>query len=226
LVAKCFKQIYGVDYEDTASLVIKSATIRLVLSLAVSQGWSLRQLDVHNAFLHGVLEEEVYMRQPPGYEDKNAPHHLCKLDKALYGLKQDIIIASTSDSFTSTLIKKLNREFSLKDLDNLHYFLRIEVKRLSKELMMTQERYARDILKRVNMESCKHVSTPMSSCEKLLTSDGNLLGPKDVTQYRSNVGALQHLTLTHPNLSFSVNRVCQFLHNPTTVHWECVKRIL
>jgi hypothetical protein len=68
------------------------------------------------------------MRQPPGYEDKNAPHHLCKLDKALYGIKQDIIIASTSDSFTSTLIKKLNQEFSLKDLDNLHYFLRIEVK--------------------------------------------------------------------------------------------------
>jgi hypothetical protein len=60
-VAKGFKQRYGVDYEDTFSPVIKLATICLVLSIAVSQGWSLRQLDVHNNFLHGVLEEENYV---------------------------------------------------------------------------------------------------------------------------------------------------------------------
>jgi histone deacetylase 1/2 len=85
LVAKGYKQRYGIDYEDTLS---QPATIRVVLSLAVSQGWSLRQLDVSNAFLHGHLEEVVYMKQPPGYEDKNRPGYICKLDKALYGLKQ------------------------------------------------------------------------------------------------------------------------------------------
>ena len=88
LVAKGFKQRYGIDYEDTFSPVVKAATIRVILSLAVSQGWSLRQLDVQNAFLHGILEEDVYMKQPPGYEDKLQPHHICKLDKAIYGLKQ------------------------------------------------------------------------------------------------------------------------------------------
>ena len=88
LVAKGFKQRYGINYEDTFSPVVKAATIRLVLSLAMSRSWCLRQLDVTNAFLHGHLEEEVYMKQPPGYEDKTKPHYLCKLDKALYGLKQ------------------------------------------------------------------------------------------------------------------------------------------
>jgi histone deacetylase 1/2 len=88
LVAKGYKQRYGIDYEDTFSPVVKPATIRVVLSLAVSQGWNLCQLDVSNAFLHGHLEEVVYMKQPPGYEDETLPEYVSKLDKALYGLKQ------------------------------------------------------------------------------------------------------------------------------------------
>lgn len=64
LVAKGFKQRYGIDYEDIFSPVIKPAIVRLILSLAVSRGWSLRQLDVQNDFLHGFLEENVYMSLP------------------------------------------------------------------------------------------------------------------------------------------------------------------
>jgi hypothetical protein len=88
LVAKGFRQHLGIDYDDMSSPVIKPATIQLVLSLAVSQGWVLRQLDVQNVFLHGVLEEEVFMKQPPGYINAKFPSYSCKLDKALYGLKQ------------------------------------------------------------------------------------------------------------------------------------------
>lgn len=68
--------------------MVKAATIRTVLSIAVSKGWNLRQLNVQNAFLHGLLEENVYMKQPPGYENSSQPNFICKLDKALYGLKQ------------------------------------------------------------------------------------------------------------------------------------------
>jgi histone deacetylase 1/2 len=88
LVAKGFKQTYGIGYEDTFSPIVKADTIRLVLAILVSKGWSLRQLDVKNVFLHGVLEEEVYMKQLPGYENPKTPHYVCKLDKSLYGLKQ------------------------------------------------------------------------------------------------------------------------------------------
>uniref|UniRef100_A0A2N9I718 Integrase catalytic domain-containing protein n=1 Tax=Fagus sylvatica TaxID=28930 RepID=A0A2N9I718_FAGSY len=88
LVAKGFHQRPGVDYLDTFSPVVKPTIVRVVLSLAVSQGWSLRQLDVNNAFLQGHLSETVHMQQPPGFVDQDHPSYVCKLRKAIYGLKQ------------------------------------------------------------------------------------------------------------------------------------------
>jgi hypothetical protein len=88
LMAKGFKQRHGIDYDDTYSPVIKPTTIHVVLSLVVMQGWQIQQLDVDNAFLHGHLEEDVYMVQAPGYVDQHFPQHVYKLEKSLYGLKQ------------------------------------------------------------------------------------------------------------------------------------------
>jgi hypothetical protein len=114
----------------------------------------------------------------------------------------------------------------LKDLVDLHYFLGIKVKKTLSGILLSQEKYTMDVLKRVGVMNCKPMTTPTSTSEKLSLHDGVDLGLEDATRYRSIVGALQYLTLTRPDISFSINKVCQFLHKPTTVHWTAVKRIL
>ena len=88
LVAQGFSQEAGVDYGETFSPVVKPTTVRIVLSLAAHFQWDLRQLDIKNAFLHGILQEEVFMAQPPGFADIDHPELVCRLHKSLYGLKQ------------------------------------------------------------------------------------------------------------------------------------------
>jgi hypothetical protein len=138
----------------------------------------------------------------------------------------DIIVVSSTDAAVEALLNDLRSEFALKDLDQLNYFLGIEVKPSSDGIVLTQEKYTRDILRRVDMQDCKAMRTPLPVDKKLSLSDGDPLTSDDATNYRSVVGALQYLTLTRPDISFSVNKVCQFLHAPTTAHWSAVKRIL
>jgi hypothetical protein len=88
LVAQGFSQKEGIDYEETFAPVARLEAIRILLAFSVAKGFKLHQMDVKSAFLNGVLEEEVYVRQPPGFESEKYPHRVYKLRKALYGLKQ------------------------------------------------------------------------------------------------------------------------------------------
>jgi histone deacetylase 1/2 len=104
--------------------------------------------------------------------------------------------------------------------------LGIEVHQVDDGIVLSQAKYAQDVLSRVGMTHCSGSPTPLSSSEKITAKEGDMLGPEDITNYRRMVGALQYLTLTRPDISYAVNKVCQYLHAPTTVHWTAAKRIL
>jgi hypothetical protein len=88
LVAKDYAQVAGLDFEETFALVARLESIRILLAYAAHHSFRLFQMDVKSTFLSGPIKEEVYVEQPPGFEDDMYPDHVCKLSKALYGLKQ------------------------------------------------------------------------------------------------------------------------------------------
>ena len=87
LVAKGYNQEEGIDYDETYALIARLEAIRMLLAYALFTNFKLYQMDVKSAFLNGFIEEEVYIEQPPSFENFNFPNHVFKLSKALYGLK-------------------------------------------------------------------------------------------------------------------------------------------
>ncbi|XP_050134493.1 uncharacterized mitochondrial protein AtMg00810-like [Malus sylvestris] len=236
--------------------------------MAAHFGWNLRQLDVKNAFLHGVLQEEVYMSQPPGFIDPQYSDYVCKLHKSLYGLKQaprawndkftsflpslgftstyadsslfvkqidsfvvvlllyvdDIIITGNAPTLISDVISALTKEFDIKDLGPLHFFLGIQIISQTDGLVLSQAKYVKDLLTKTAMLDSKPCSTPCLPYNRLVLDDGKPYN--NPALYRSVVGALQYLTFTRPDIAFAVHQVCQFMQRPMESHFSVVKRIL
>lgn len=106
----------------------------------------------------------------------------------------------------------------------LHHFLGIEVIPTQHGLFLSQHRHIQDILTQFNMDGAKEVATPLNSSFVLTPMDGS--PSVDPTPYRKLVGSLQYLAFTRPDVSFAVNRLSEFMHSPSQLHWQALKRVL
>ncbi|WJZ96545.1 hypothetical protein VitviT2T_015220 [Vitis vinifera] len=136
----------------------------------------------------------------------------------------DIILTGDHEEKIDLLKKLLTKEFEIKDLGNLKYFLGMEIARSKKGIAVSQRKYVLDLLNETGMLGCKPAETPMVTTVKLEESDGS--APVDKGRYQRLVGKLIYLSHTRPDIGFSVSVVSQFMNNPTEKHMTAVIRIL
>lgn len=282
LVIQGCSQKYGEDFQETFAPVAKMATVRTLLAVAAMEDWHTLQMDVTNAFLHGDLHENVYMKLPLGYtgigcrikphqdQEKTSQnsHLVCKLKKSLYGLKQaprnwfsklsqtllkmgfnqsksdyslfvihtqevitiilvyvdDLLICGNSLTDINKLKSMLSQTFHMKDLGPVSYFLGIEIYRSVDGFFLSQRKYVTDILQEYGMLRARPLQLPMDTHLKLTQDKGEVLS--DPTPYQRLVGRLIYLTITRPDIAFTVQLLTQFMQRPTTVHMQTAKRLL
>lgn len=136
----------------------------------------------------------------------------------------DIALTASSPALLNSIIASLHSEFAMTDLGPLHHFLGISVTRNAQGTFLHQQNYAADIIHRANMTSCNPCLTLVDTKPKLAPTDSPPVA--DPTLYRSLAGALQYLTFTRPDISYDVQQVCLFMHDPRESHFNALKRII
>ncbi|WVZ81003.1 hypothetical protein U9M48_028430 [Paspalum notatum var. saurae] len=243
----------GIDYEETFAPVARLEAIRILLAFAASKGFKLQQMDVKSAFLNGFIEEEVYVRQPPGFESAKFPDRVYKLRKALYGLKQahrawyarlksfllksghggdtlivqiyvdDTIFGGSSHALVSSFAEQMSREFEMSLMGELQFFLGLQIKQGLEGTFVHQAKYTRDKLKKFKMGDSKPMTTPMSTNTALDADEDG--EAVDQKEFRGMIGSLLYLTATRPDIQFAVCLCARYQASPRTSHRQAVKRI-
>ncbi|RVW47921.1 Retrovirus-related Pol polyprotein from transposon RE2 [Vitis vinifera] len=186
------------------------ASVRLLLSMAAMCSWPLYQLDIKNVFLHGDLAEEVYMEQPPWFCCSGGVWFSVQVTLLSIWLET---ISSSMCIYLVVYVDDIVITGSDQDDSSIQFWC-----------VLSQRKYALDILEETGMLDCKPVDTPMDHECQTCTRTGGALG--DPGRYRRLVGKLNYLTITRPDISFPVSVVSQFLQSPCDSHWDAVIHIL
>ncbi|CAN0442910.1 unnamed protein product, partial [Discosporangium mesarthrocarpum] len=230
-VAQGFSQIPGVDYFSTFAPVARMSSVHLLLSLAAEYNWDLLHLDVKTAFLQSELKEEIYVRQPRGFE-KHSPSgapYACHLRRSLYGLCQSPASwFSTIHQFLldNKVKEKLMTKFDMSYLGDVTTFLGMDIVRdhSTGVLLVLQYRYIHAILERFNMAHCNPSATPGDG---VFPPAGTLLDIKTTTYYQELVGSLIYLvSCTRPDIAYAVMQLSRIQNKPSTANLTAGKRVL
>jgi hypothetical protein len=224
-------------------------------------------MDVKITFLNGIIEKEVYIEKPKGFETFDRDSHVCRLKRELYGLKQapcasytqidnyftgldftksevdanlyqnlvegklliiflyvDDLILTSDEHLIHSCKEDLAKEFEMKDLGLLHYFLGLEIWKRDGEIFVSQGKYAREILGKFHMEGWKPMDTPLP--RKWRKEDATSREVVDSTIYLQLVGSLMYLVNTRPDIFYAVNQLSQAMVKPTKLFWKEGKNFL
>ncbi|GJR51284.1 retrovirus-related pol polyprotein from transposon TNT 1-94 [Tanacetum coccineum] len=238
-------QVAGIDYNETFAPVAKMVSVRVFLAIAVIRNLELHQMDVHNAFLHGDLDEEVYMKLPPGFYGSCGK--VCRLKKSLYGppssetsswfLNSSLLLKlldslSRNNSDAITKFKAYTSAcFHMKDLGALKYFLGIEIARHPEGLFLSQRKYALDILSESGLLGAKPCDFPIEPNHQLALASGpdfnqpdryRRLCPKDA-HWNAALRVLHYLK-GHPGQGLCFDEIAGYNLTHTTMKQPTVSR--
>ncbi|GJX37493.1 putative ribonuclease H-like domain-containing protein [Tanacetum coccineum] len=245
LVTQGYTQEEGIDHDEVFALVARIEVLRLFLVYASFKDFVVYQMDVKSAFLYGKIKEEVYVCQPPGFEDPEFPDRVYKVEKALYGLHQalrawyetfstylldnrfqrvdDIIFGSTKKELCTEFEKLMHKKFQMSSMGELTFFLGLQVTQKDDGIFISQDKYVDEILKKFGFSTVKTASTPMETSKPLMKDEN--AEDVDVHLYRSMIGSLMYLTSSRPDIMFVVCACARFQVTPKVSHLHAVKRI-
>ncbi|XP_042042442.1 uncharacterized mitochondrial protein AtMg00810-like [Salvia splendens] len=136
----------------------------------------------------------------------------------------DILVATSNPEMTEDFKSFLSQHFKFKDLGVPKYFLRVEIARNKKGILISQRKYVMDLLRDTGMLGCKPSAVPMDPLKKLRMDSGKPM--EDASKYRRLIGRLLYLCITRPNVTFVVHKLSQYVSNPTDEHWEVAEKVL